>query len=59
MEPRQRDILAILGTWLVVDGIGALLYVYPFLLWQSLRLIRVLIGVTIIVIALFSERRPS
>lgn len=59
MKPHQRDLLAILGTWLIVDGIGALLYVYPFVLWQSIRMIRVLVGISIIVIALFSERRTS
>lgn len=40
------DLLDFVGIWLIVDGIGTglLNYVYPILMWQLLRLARIIIG---------------
>ncbi|MEM2926503.1 MAG: hypothetical protein QW220_02785 [Candidatus Bathyarchaeia archaeon] len=40
------DLLDFIGVWILVDGIGTgfMGYVYPILIWQFIRLIRVFLG---------------
>lgn len=45
------DLLTLAGVWTGVDGIGTgfLGYVYPIFWWQIVRLIRIVVGASLIV----------
>lgn len=40
--------LAVLGVWLTIEGLCAILYVYPPPFWAIVRIVRVLIGVVLL-----------
>jgi len=43
------DLLSFVGVWLTVDGTGTglLNYIYPITIWQLIRLLRVVVGVSL------------
>jgi len=45
------DLLTLVGVWTAVDGIGTgfLGYVYPIVTWQIVRLMRIVVGASLIV----------
>jgi hypothetical protein len=57
------DLLSFIGIWLTVDGAGTglLNYIYPIILWQLIRLLRVVLGVSLALGAeyLWFRRPPS
>lgn len=45
------DLLTLVGVWTAVDGIGTgfLGYVYPIVTWQIVRLMRIVVGASLII----------